>query len=250
MRFTKGWIKLHRSLAEKEIVDNPFLFSLWVYLLLVANYKESKIIWKGEQRTLEPGQALITLRELADKWECSPTTIWKWLHYLEKSERIVNESRTHGTIVTICNWKEYQLLEEEARTPSEHEVNTARTPSEHEVNNSKEEVPSKKERRKEGKNNSPGFRQEYSPEFNQLWIEYSRKGDKKASWVEFQKLKLNPDDYPRLEQAIKNYCHENPDKKFRKDFERFLKTDWRESLTLRIVQSGVDWSNVKLEEAP
>ena len=78
--------------------------------------------------------------------------------------------------------------------------------------------------------NSP--RQVYSPEFDQLWILYNRKGDKKKAYLEFRKQNLNEGETQELTIAIKNYFVEKPDPQFRKDFENFLKMDWRDKLTL------------------
>lgn len=229
-RFTHGWVKLHRSLADKDIVQNPFLLSLWVYLLLIANYKESQIIWEGKQRILQPGQCLMKLRELSKKWDCSPTTIWKWLHYLVESERISLEPRTHGTVITIRNWNEYQLIEDEVRTRSEHGANTERTPSEHEVDYSKE---SKKVRSKEGKKKTPGILPDYPAEFEEVWTLYERKGDKKASYKVFKSLGLLNGNFEKLKAAIRSYVHVKPEKQYRKDFERFLQMDWTQFLELK-----------------
>lgn len=248
MRFTQGWIKAHRSIARSELADNVFLFSLWMYFLLIANYKESKIIWSGKQRILKPGQFLFKVRELSERWSCSPATIHKWTKYLSESERIVIESRTHGTIITICNWEEYQVFMEEVRTPSEHQVNTARTPSEHQVNYSKEEVPSKKKRREEGKKNT-GIRTEYPEEFQTLWVKYGKVGDKKAAFDVWKDLGLSEIEIASLSRSIESYVKNRPDPKFRKYFCRFLKTDWREpEPTLQNGNAGNGWLQGAIEE--
>lgn len=83
------------------------------------------------------------------------------------------------------------------------------------------------------KNNNAGIRIEYPEQFDQLWALYERKGDKKASFEEFKKQKLNEQEVEQLKVAIKNYQEEKPEHVYRKDFERYLKTDWRENLTTR-----------------
>jgi hypothetical protein len=82
------------------------------------------------------------------------------------------------------------------------------------------------ERTDEQKRNRSG----YSKEFDQLWIEYERKGDKKSAFREWTKLKLTADDIANLSIAIKAHNKAKPDAQYRKDFERFLKTDWQEWL--------------------
>lgn len=151
-RSTSGWVKSHRSELEKDLIQNVYLWAIWNFLELAAVWKPSEILWKSEKRILEPGQCLLKMREMADLWGCSTKTISKWLHYLEKTDRIALESVTHGTVVTIRNWKEIQHYEELEVTPSSDQVNTEETPRKHEGNyikksTTKEEKEEKKERR-------------------------------------------------------------------------------------------------------
>lgn len=80
------------------------------------------------------------------------------------------------------------------------------------------------------KNNIVGIRSIYSKEFNELWEMYGRRGDKKESFREYNHLGLQASELENLKTAIGNYVSENKDIQFRKHFQRFLKTDWRETL--------------------
>jgi DNA-binding transcriptional regulator YhcF (GntR family) len=251
-RFNSGWVKLHRELLEKDISQNVILFAIWHFLLLAAVYKETQLLWNGKQKKLQPGQAVIGIRELAQRWDISSRTVHKWLDYLEKTGRIVKESCTRGTIVTICNWDVYQISEDESFTQSKHEVNAEETQSKREVNveetRSKREVnlskeskkernkEEKKERRKDGENNIVGIRPKYPQEFEDLWLLYERRGDKKAAFGVYKQLKLNGDALSALKTGIRNYVRSTPELKYRKHFERFLKTDWMETAEAPILQ--------------
>ena len=70
----------------------------------------------------------------------------------------------------------------------------------------------------------------YSSDFETVWLTYERKGDKKASFYEYKKQGIQPEEAEDIVRAIKNYFLETPDPQFRKDCERFLKMDWREKL--------------------
>lgn len=226
-RFTGGWIKLHRELLEKDISENINLFGLWNYLLLIALYKESQIIWNGEQRILKPGSCLLSVSTLGEKWGLCKKTIFKWLRYLEKTSRIVLEVSPHGTVVTICNWERFQVSDEDGSPLSHHQVHTGSPLSHHQV------PYIKKVRRKELKkerNIYSGIRNEYSDEFHQLWIEYGRRGDKSAAYAAFLKLNLSDGEMGSLKKAIGNYCQDT-EHTFRWSFSKFLKSDWREFLT-------------------
>lgn len=76
------------------------------------------------------------------------------------------------------------------------------------------------------KNTLVGILTDYPQEFDQLWTDYGRRGDKKAAFKEYGKLGLQEEEKQTLASAIKNYVASNPDPKYRKHFCRFLQTDW------------------------
>lgn len=69
----------------------------------------------------------------------------------------------------------------------------------------------------------------YPQSFENLWIHYERKGEKKKSLENWKKLKLDKlteDGVQSLFKAIDHYKTAKPDREFRKDLERFLNMDW------------------------
>ena len=68
---------------------------------------------------------------------------------------------------------------------------------------------------------------EYPEDFNQLWEAY-KKGDKGKAFEIYQGMNLSEDEKDSLAKAIENYKKRKPEYQFRKDFENFLRTDWRE----------------------
>jgi hypothetical protein len=113
---------------------------------MMATWKPSKIRWMGKQRELAPGSVVLGIKELADKWGCSRSVIQKHLHYLHDTGRIVFESCSRGSLITICNWAEYQSNENTPESPSTHGVFAPCSPRVHGEALSEE---GKKERREE-----------------------------------------------------------------------------------------------------
>lgn len=144
-RFNGGWIKLWRRAVEGDLADNVFLWGLWNWLLYAAHWKPSSIIWKGERRDIPAGTVVLGMTELAEKWECSRTTVKKWLVYLENSGRISLEVCQRGTLVTILNWDTYQSPFAERCESSDNEVSAECPQGDNEVALIEE---SKKEERK------------------------------------------------------------------------------------------------------
>lgn len=135
-RYENGWIKVHRRAVIEDIGDNVICLGLWVTFLALATWKESKIMWQGEQRVLPPGSVVYGISEFSERWGVSKNTVRRWVQYLVSTDRIQNESGTHGSIATICNWEKYQTQENEPEqyrneigTPTEREVNARSTPS-------------------------------------------------------------------------------------------------------------------------
>lgn len=145
-RFSSGWIKIWRKAIDSDLSGNVYLWTIWHWLLIAATWKPSKILWNGKQREIPPGTVVFGLKELSLKWGCSRSVVNKWLHYLHDTGRIVYETSTRGSIVTIQNWEIYQGNDDHDADTREHGDYTAATARLHGETLSEED---KKERKKE-----------------------------------------------------------------------------------------------------
>lgn len=105
----QGYIKLHRKLLENPLKDNPMWAWLWVVLLLKANHKEAKIIWNGMPKTINAGQFITGRKELAKDSGIKESTIERVLNYLESGQQIEQHKTNKYRVITIVNWKKYQV---------------------------------------------------------------------------------------------------------------------------------------------
>lgn len=108
MRFDGGWIKTHRAITNHWIGKNGHALAIFSTLLCWANYKQSKIMFKGKLITLERGQLLITKRQMADQLGFDRKLIERNLKLLQDDDTIVQQTSNHGTIITIINYDTYQ----------------------------------------------------------------------------------------------------------------------------------------------
>lgn len=129
-RFTKGWIKLHREVAESDIGSDFMALGIFTALLLRATRYETTINWQGSPRRIPAGSVLIGFRELAESINVSVKILRKWLLYFSKRDSIYLESGTRGTLVTFRKWEEYQIEDYESGTPRAHRGHTEGTPRE------------------------------------------------------------------------------------------------------------------------
>lgn len=114
-RFDNGWIKIYRSLFEGDIPQHGlFTAGVFVRLLLMANWKESKACVAGKQVIIKPGQVLTGLRDIAydEKEDPHLNKVRRSLSYLSDTGRIQQEITSKGRLITICNWDVYQKCDE------------------------------------------------------------------------------------------------------------------------------------------
>src|SRR5690606_16314822 len=101
-----GWIKMYWKTKDSIVGSNFTALGLWTYLLLSASATR-RILRNGE--VLEPGEAIVSAKELAKRAKCSDRTIQRFLKTFEEEGMIsvVKVSR-NGTHLSICNWATYQ----------------------------------------------------------------------------------------------------------------------------------------------
>ena len=106
-----GWIKLHR-----KITDNPLYFSepftrsmAWVDMLLIANHTDNFFFKRGIRVDIKTGQIGYDLDTLAKRWKWSRGKVERFLQMLEKDEQIVRQKTNVTTLISIVNYKEYQI---------------------------------------------------------------------------------------------------------------------------------------------
>jgi len=125
-RHEGGWVKLHRKIEESDIAHNFLLLGLWTTLLKWANWKESRVTWRGLPRELERGELLTSVKELAAFGGVDRRTVDKWLKYLIARDSIVVEKSPRGShlgiIIKIKNYEKYNSLDAERSHEHVHET--------------------------------------------------------------------------------------------------------------------------------
>jgi len=130
-----GWIKLHRALLESAVFNDSQLLKLWMWCLLKATHKSREVVIEKQLVHLEPGQFPTGRFKLEEEFNqgvpmrsrVSAITLWRWLKKLETWQMVNIKSYSKFSIVTICNWSEYQQDEQQMnnrRTTDEQQMNT------------------------------------------------------------------------------------------------------------------------------
>lgn len=109
----RGWICLYRKMENWEWYGNPIMMAVFIHLLIHANYKDGQ--YRGA--SLERGQLLTTEDEILRMIKITRSQLRTCFKKLEKSGEIKRKSNRHSTIITICNYNDYQDVERKFSQP-------------------------------------------------------------------------------------------------------------------------------------
>lgn len=99
-----GFIKLHRQLIEWEWYSEMKVKTVFLHLLLTANFKDTN--WRGQG--IKRGQVIIGKEKLGKTLGLSIQEIKTVLKKLKKSGEITTKATNKYVIVTVCNFEAYQ----------------------------------------------------------------------------------------------------------------------------------------------
>lgn len=99
-----GWIKIYNKLQNWEWYDNSDMVSLWVHLLLMANWQDKN--WHGVP--VKRGQLITGRKSLSKNTGISQRKIRTCLNRLKMTNEISIKTTNKFSIITIINWDKYQ----------------------------------------------------------------------------------------------------------------------------------------------
>ncbi len=99
-----GYIKLHRKMTEWEWYSDSNTKTVFLHLLLEANFKPTK--YRGVE--LEAGQLVVTQEALAMKLGLSRQNVRTAVEHLKSTKEITTRKEKGITVTTIENWAMYQ----------------------------------------------------------------------------------------------------------------------------------------------
>jgi len=107
-----GWIKLNRSIQDHWLWKHePYdKARAWIDLLMLANYEDKKVLYKGEIILCKKGDVNLSINYLAKRWKWDRKTVRKFIDALEKDEMVTSSVTKHRTTITIVNYGIYQDL--------------------------------------------------------------------------------------------------------------------------------------------
>lgn len=188
----QGYIKLHRKILDNGVFADAELLKVFVWCILKAN-TTSNVVYG---RKVDVGQFLTGRLTASEELHIKPSTIYKRLQKLKQQGYINLNSTTKNTLVTVINYKSYQL----------EQVNKKRNLAEV-INKFKLEVNT--------------FLNIYTEEMLEEFIDYWTETNKSKTKFRYE-LQKTFDISRRLKTWNKN------DKKFNKDKNNNLLNNWQD----------------------
>ena len=100
----EGFITISRKLIDWEWYQNPNMVHLWIHLLIMANYSESRF----EGILIKRGQFVTSLDKLSMATGLTIQQVRTCLEKLKTTLDVTCKSTNHFTIITICKYDIYQ----------------------------------------------------------------------------------------------------------------------------------------------
>jgi hypothetical protein len=126
----EGHIKLYRKILDHPVFAHQTALKIWIWCLAKASYKIRCLpikIGKGSTIvTLNPGQFIFGRFKAEEQLGIDGSTIYKWIQKFASDDwgLISIESNNQYSIVTVCNWDNYQGYEDEIEQPRSNHITT------------------------------------------------------------------------------------------------------------------------------
>ena len=104
-----GWVPVSRELQDHWMWDDkPFAHGqAWIDLIMLANYEDTKMPYKGEIITCERGTVNLSISYLANRWGWSRHKTRDFLNLLESDGMVTVCATTNRTTITLENYSFY-----------------------------------------------------------------------------------------------------------------------------------------------
>jgi len=192
----EGWIKMHYKFLNWEWANDPKMVSLFLHLLLKANFQGKN--WRGQD--IKRGQLIIGLHTLSASTGISLQSLRTCLKRLKSTNEITIKSTNKYSLITIRNYDTYQY---ELTSKSTSKLTNNQQTTNKQLTTPKE---SNKERKKEKQNSNLLNDKEKFERFLKLFNGISKKnyrGDSKSKRLFKDRIK-DGYKYEDFEKAIIN----------------------------------------------
>lgn len=145
MNTLNGFIKLHRKFTAWRWYQDPVVKDVFLHLLLTANFKKTK--WRDLE--LDEGQLVISYQNVANELGIGVQRVRTAINKLKLTHEITSKSTNKFTVITIVNWREYQLGDDSANIQTNTQTNKQLTNNQQQRKNDKNDKNVKNDKKRE-----------------------------------------------------------------------------------------------------
>ena len=131
------WIKFHRKSVSWEWFKDSKTFHVFMYLILMAQFEDTK--FRGQE--IKRGQLMTGRKKISADTGISEQSIRTALSNLKSTNEITIKSTSKYSIITICNYNEYQKRENNINQQINQQINqrpTSNQPATNHIQEGKE----------------------------------------------------------------------------------------------------------------
>ncbi len=105
-----GWVKVYRKILDHPVFKSrdTKVFKTFMYCLLRATHKETKIFFNHQLFGLKPGEFITGHEQAARDLGFSPKTFDRKCHDLQIMQIMTRTMTRRFSIISITNWDTYQ----------------------------------------------------------------------------------------------------------------------------------------------
>ena len=104
-----GYVRIHRPLFEDHpAFRNDAEAMAFAWLIVKAAWQPAKVRYKGRILFLDRGQVAVSVRDFASAMDRDKAWVERLLKRLRDEAMLTTRNETGVTVITICNYNEYQ----------------------------------------------------------------------------------------------------------------------------------------------
>ena len=143
---------MHRKMLEWEWYSDPKTVTVWLYILLRANWKPNR--WRGIE--IGRGQTLETIAGISRATGLSVRSVRTALDHLKSTNEVTTKSTGYGTLISITQYKKYQDYTKLIDKPTDKEIDKRPTNDRQTTDNTRTRI-TKKQEKQERENTAPAL---------------------------------------------------------------------------------------------
>ena len=110
----RGYYKFYRKMWDNPLITkDPEHIAVWVYLMSFATHQPFDVWFNGQRITLQPGQLVTGRKKIAEITHVEESKVKRILTEYKIAQQIDQQVTSHGSVITILKWNEYQKSDQQ-----------------------------------------------------------------------------------------------------------------------------------------